>query len=435
MSGLRLSVFWDALRRSFWFLPAVAMVAGAVLGWAIGSLDDNVTLRLGVVSFSDPGNARELLQTIATVTVTVIGISFSVTVVTLQLASQQLGPRVLRTFQADALNKFVLSLFLGLFVYCIVVLTTLDTGSRDSAPELAVALAIALSIVAFGSFVAFIHNIVESLQPSRLIRRIATDGQRTLTRPFPSGIGSEPRDPAEAAAEVARRSSTGVRHVVHAQGPGFLVTIDGRRLVQTAAQEDAVVCQSLAIGEFAVTGMPLAEVWTARPGADAATERLAAAFGLENERTLVQDALFPIRQLADVGLRALSPGLNDPTTAENAMGTLADLSVRFARSRRPAAIRVDDDGTPRFVAIVPDLDALVRLGFDQVRVAAAGHPVVAARLIELLGVVEHAAAEHGLDCAEARRQVSLLREGVAGEVPTASDERLVRGGTEPASAK
>ena len=418
MNGLRLAARWDALRRSFWFLPAIAMPLGALLGWGIGNLDGSVRLDFGVVSLSDRDSARGLLETIATVTVTVIGISFSVTVVALQLASQQLGPRVLRTFQADSLNKFVLSLFLGLFVYCIVVLMTLDSGASGTVPELAVAVAIALAIVAFGFFVAFIHNIVESLQASTMIRRIAGEAQRVLDAPYPSGIGDGPRDAAEAAAEVAHRSRTGTRREVRAERAGFLVTVNGEHLMEVAAGADLLVCQRLAIGEFAVTGMPLADVWSPHAVSDEVVGRVAGAFAFEQERTLLQDVAFPVRQFADVALRALSPSLNDPTTAENAMDTLADMLIRHARNEPPAAIRLDDRGTPRLVAIVPDLDSLIRLGFDQVRVAADGQPVVAARLVELLGRIEHEAAARGVRGTEAGRQMELLREGPAGETPS-----------------
>jgi uncharacterized membrane protein len=420
----RLAARWDALRRSFWFLPALAMAGGAGLAWVIGSLDDAIDLHFGVVSFNDPSSARRLLQTIATVTVTVIGISFSVTVVALQLASQQLGPRVLRTFQADALNKFVLSLFLGLFVYCLVVLT-LDTSGSNAVPELAVAVALALAIVAFGAFVAFIHNIVESLQASTLIKRIAADGQRTLEHRFPESIGSDPPEPAAAENRVSRWTGDAPPLPVPAPRAGFLVGIDERRLMEAAIGDDVLVVQRVAIGDFAVTGAVLADIRGGRGDRDDVAGQVAEAFRLEGERTVVQDVAFPLRQLADVALRALSPGLNDPTTAENAMGSATDMLVRFARRGAPSPIRVDGQGTPRFIAIVPGLDDLVRLGFDQVRVAAATHPLVAARLIELLRHVEEVASAYGRSAGEARRQRRLLGAGVEDQVPTAEDELFV----------
>jgi len=413
------SARWDTLRRSFWLLPALAMASGGLLAWVIGTLDQGIDLNLGVVEFNDPSSARQLLQTIATVTVTVIGISFSVTVVALQLASQQLGPRVLRTFQADALNKFVLSLFLGLFVYCLVVLT-LDNPAGHTVPELAVAVAVVLATVAFAAFVAFIHNIVESLQASTMIRRIAADGQRALDERFPGAIGSEPEDGRAAAAQARGRAAGHAAREVHAPRAGFAVGVDGRQLMEAAKDDDLLVAQRLPLGDFAVTGTVMALVWSRDEVDEDTANRVAAAFQLEDERTVVQDAAFPVRQLADVALRALSPGLNDPTTAENAMDSLADMLVRFARSETPSPVRVDDGGNPRFLALVPQLHDLVKLGFDQVRVAAEGHPGVAARLIELLEQVERIAGAEGRGATELRRQRRLLRDQLDGGLPAAA---------------
>jgi uncharacterized membrane protein len=137
--------------------------------------------------------------------------------------------------------------------------------------------------------------------------------------------------------------------------------------------------------------------------ARALSDEVERAFEIADERSVVQDPAFPIRQLADVALRGLSPSLNDPTSAENAMGSLADLLVRFARRGQPAPVRVDDSGAPRFVALVSTLDDLVRLRFEQVRVKAATYPVVAVELIRLLSEVERSANEMGTACAEARR--------------------------------
>jgi len=399
---------WDALRRSFWFLPGVAMVVAAVLGWAIPTVAEPIRLDLGIVSFSEADTVRSLLQTIATVTVTVIGISFSVTVVALQLASQQLGPRVLRTFEGEPINKLVLSVFLGLFVYCIVVLTTLRPGEGDTVPELGVTVAIVASIGAFGLFVAFIHATVQSLQASTLIKRIAADGHRAIEGRFPAGIGADPDDPA-AATRSAQDRMQGSGTVVTATRAGFLTLVDGDAIEATAVEHDLLVRQVARLGDFVVTGTPLAQVWSQRePDAERIQELLAPAFRLGSERTVVQDVAFSVRQLADVALRALSPSLNDPTTAENAMGSLADTLIVFARTDCAPRVRVDADGRPWFVADAPDLDDLVRLGFEQVRAASAHHPVVAARLLELLSAIDLAAAHSGTRSAEAARQSDLL---------------------------
>ena len=142
-----MSLYWfDALRRSFWFLPAAAMAAGLVTGFGLVELDYALGLDPGVFTFVDLQSARAVLQTIATVTVSVAGLAFSVTVVALQLASQQLSPRVLRTFQGDRLAQGVLAAFVGTFVYSLIVLAKL---TERGVPALSVTIAIVLAVAAF----------------------------------------------------------------------------------------------------------------------------------------------------------------------------------------------------------------------------------------------------------------------------------------------
>ncbi len=151
------------------------MAVGIVVGYLLVELDYSMELAPGVFNFVDLQSARAVLQTIATVTVSVIGLSFSVILVALQLASQQLSPRVLRTFQRDRLAQSVLAVFIGTFMYCLIVLAKLR---EDAVPALSVSIGVLSAIVAFMLFVAFIHHIVVSLKPSTLIKRIGADGAR-----------------------------------------------------------------------------------------------------------------------------------------------------------------------------------------------------------------------------------------------------------------
>lgn len=410
MSGNRAQL--EVLRRSFWFLPSLALVVGGGLGYGLPVVDEALQADVFLVELDRPDNARGLLETIATVTVSVAGIAFSVTVVALTLASQQLGPRVLRTFQANRLAQTTLALFLGTFAYSLVVLTSLGTRGEEGVPQISVTAAILAAAASFALFVAFIHDIVESLQASTLIRRIAADGHAAIERRFPGDIGAEPSDRSAARSEADSlvAASSGVE--VRAPRAGYVQRLDGEGLLSAAIRHDAVVVQRVKLGDFVLTGGVLAEAW---PGgetdADAACAEIGAAFHLGDERTVVQDVAFPVRQLADVALRGLSPSLNDPTTAENAMGSVADTLVRFARANRPCEVRIAGDGRPRFVALAPDLDNLVHLGFDQVRVSAAGMPTMPGRLLDLLGQIEAVAREHGASTAEAEHQARLIREG------------------------
>ncbi|MGI8945204.1 MAG: DUF2254 family protein [Thermoleophilaceae bacterium] len=187
--------------------------------------------------------------------------------------------------------------------------------------------------------------------------------------------------------------------------------------------------QCVVVGDYVTPTEVLAEVW-AEDLPEGDREALVAtvrdAFVLAQERSLVQDVAFSVRQLSDIALKGLSPGINDPSTAENAMDAMTAVIIHFARSEQPCELRVDGAAKPRFVARVADLNDVVRLGFAQVRVFAAADPVASVRMLVLLERISRAAREVGLDHAEVTRQAALLSEGAAGEAPTVEDANQVR---------
>lgn len=412
----------DAVRRSFWLLPGVGIAIGALVGYFLVELDYDHELAPGVFNFVDLQSARAVLQTIATVTVSVIGLSFSVILVALQLASQQLSPRVLRTFQGDRLAQAVLAVFIGTFMYCLIVLAKLR---EEGVPALSVSVGVLSAIVAFVLFVAFIHHIVISLKPSTLIKAIGIDGRHVIGQRWPqAGEPPERLENARRAVDEHRRHD-GV--AVRAPSAGFVSVVHVDALLRLAADRDLLILQRAPIGDYVLTGAVLASVHGDRASAEAAVKQIQDEFVLDQERSLVGDVGFPVRQLADVALRGLSPSLNDPTTAENAIDMLADLLVRFVAEERVEPIRTaDGSDEPRFVASVPDLDGLVRLGFEQIRVAAAAHPAVAEHVIGRLDEIARSAVEHGWDAGEIRRQQDLMRDAPAGEVPNDEDAEAVR---------
>ncbi len=421
MLARRFPLRLDALRRSFWVLPAVGIAIGVVVGYFLVEIDYTLELAPGVFNFVDLQSARAVLQTIATVTVSVIGLSFSVILVALQLASQQLSPRVLRTFQGDRLAQSVLAVFIGTFMYSLVVLAKLR---EEGVPALSISIGVLSAIVAFMLFVAFIHHIVVSLKPSTLIKRIGVDGRWVIEERWPQA-GEVPESLEHARRAVERqRSQDGVP--VPAPRAGFVSAVDADALVRLAAERDVVIIQRARIGDYVLTGAVLATVHGDRDAAEAVVEEVQGQFVLGEERSLAGDVGFPMRQLADIALRGLSPSLNDPTTAANAIDMLADLLLRYVSEDPPEPIRAGADGQPRFVALVPDLADLLRVEFEQVRVAAAGHPVILRQLIARLDEVARAAVEHGSDIGELRRQQQLMRDAPAGQVPNDEDARSVQ---------
>ncbi len=398
----------DTLRRAFWLPSAVAIVGGVVLAYALREFDAQANPSVGLFAFEDFDSARGMLSTIAGATVSVAGLSFSVTIVALQLASSQLSPRVLTTFREDRVAQATLASFLGVFAYSVVLLARLTSGDGNL-PQVALLVAVLGALMAFSLFVAFIGRTVAALQASNVIRRIAEEGGRAQATAHPTGVGGAPADPdaARSAAERLVQDSDSVP--LTARRAGFLLNLSDQ-LIERARAADALVVQRREIGEFIVAGEVVA-VAHLRDGPDEATaERLERCFSYGEERTPSGDIAFPVRALTDVALRALSPSLNDPTTAENALGSLTQTLLLFARTDPAADVRVDADGQPRLWARAPGLEDLVILGFEQVRLMVADeHPTTAARLISWLEEIARAGDQAGMGSRQARRQIELLR--------------------------
>lgn len=411
----RLGSALEAMRSSFGFPAAVAMVLGLGIGFAMPALDTALDVDVPVFEFAGQDAARSLLETVATTTVAVAGLAFSVTVVAFTLAASQLSPRVLRTFRADRLSQLTLACFLGTFIYCLAVLVRLgSTPDGPQVPNLSITVAVVLAIASFALFTAFIAHIVRMLQPSSVIDGIRSTGREVVAKPYPAGVGSEPDDEEAAWRAVERRRGAGDGTPVRARDDGYLSSFRAQGVLAAAAACDALVEQRVEVGDYVMPGTELARIWCDDDERrEALVERVRDAFVCGRQRTPVQDPAFPIRQLADIALKGLSPGINDPTTAENAMEALTALLIHAAQAERPSPLRTDEDGTVRLVARAPDLDALVRLGFEQAQVFAASDPVVSRRLVALLERVELVAAEAGLRCKEPARQAA--RAAVAAE--------------------
>ncbi len=412
----RMALVWDGMKASFGFPSGVAMFTGAVVGLALPALDNSLNITVPALTFDSQSTARGLLETIATTTTTVAGLSFSVTVVAITLASSQLSPTVLRSFRSDRLSQITLAVFLGTFVYSLTLLVRLGvSGEYADPPNLSMTLAVLLAFAAFGTFAAFIAHILRMLQPSSVIASIHDDGVEATAELYPSGPG-EPES-AERAALLAASAMDGARVVeVRAEKNGYLTVVDTGSLIEAAVESGAIIRQCAPIGAYVVSGQVIAEAGiepgAAEDGDDASADELAAAvdsaFLLGQLRTLVQDIAFPVRQLADIALKGLSPGINDPTTAENAIDAMGSFLVEFVSCDRPCPVRVDEAGEPRLIALAPDLDDLIRLGFEQVRISAATHPTISGRILFLLDVIEQACERQGFESTEIPRQRRLI---------------------------
>jgi uncharacterized membrane protein len=415
----------EQVRHSFWVVPAAGIALGAVLGLLAPGVDGHLRLPDAVSFSGDTETARAVLGAIVALTVSVAGISFSVIVVALVLSSQQLSPRVLRSFQRNPLNRIVLALFLGTAIYAVVVLSAVNGDESDRVPEFATSVAMVLAAFSLAFFVVFLHHILRSLNASVVIRRIASEGQAATEAPYPQGAGHDATDLESAERTLRELQRGGIRNEIAARRAGYLATVQAGRLVEIAAGADAFVQQRATIGEFVLTGAPLATVWTRDEPDDAFVERVRAAFLLNEERIVDHDIAFPIRQLADVALKGLSPSVNDPTTAENAMDSVADSLLRASNQDWGTELRLDAEQAPRLAVSRPSFDELVALGFGEVRRDAAQRPAFSVRLLELLAQLAELGGEPAQRSEEVQRQAMLVRDHAAAVAETDADRRLV----------
>lgn len=428
----RLLALWQDLRSSLWFVPSLIVLSAMALAAGLVELDSALG-REALAGWprlfgAGAAGSRGMLTAIATSMITVSGVAFSITVVTLSLASAQYSSRVLRNFMSDRGNQVVLGVFLGVFAYCLVVLRTIRGGDEGAfVPSLAVLTAVVLALAAVGLLIYFIHHVALSVQAAHILHAVAQETAAAIDRLFPKGMGeaAEPEH-APAAPEVARAWCP-----VPARRTGFVKRVDEEGLVRWAADRAAVVRMEAGIGEFVAEGAPLVSVASAG-GAEAGAEaELNALFDLGRQRTVEQDAAFGFRQAVDVALKALSPGVNDVTTAILAVDYLAALLARLASRRLPSPLRLEG-GALRVIARRPDFAAFVALAFDEVRRSAGGNVRVFEHLLAGLGRAGAAASPPRR--AALLAQALAVREEVGRQVPAPADRAALEAAADRVAA-
>lgn len=368
-----------AVKDSFWFIPSAGLLAAVLLGIALIEVEAAVDVQLAErwprLFGSGAEGARGMLSAIASSMITVAGVVFSMTVVALSLAASAYSPRVLRTFMRDRPTQAAFAVFVGVFVYCLVVLRTVRDPSEGVGfiPSIAVFTALVLALVGVWVLVYFIHHVAVSIQVSTILGRIAAETRSTIRNLYPDDLAL-----GEDEAERAPDPHVSWR-IVPARRTGYIVALDTEALLAFACRRGVDLRMELAIGDFAIEGLPLAAL--ARGGGDAgdAADAVDSAFAVAAERTIEQDPAFGIQQIVDVAARALSPGINNPSTAALCIDHLSAIFVELARRRMPL-VALGDAGAPCVIGKGPTFDSLVEAAFAPLVRDAAGNAETLAHL-------------------------------------------------------
>lgn len=355
---LRLERTMERVKVSLWLAPTIATLVAIALATALPMMDRRIAQDSQAWFLFEGGaeGARELLSTIASSMISLTALVFSITVLVLQLASGQFSPRVIRTFLQEPATKVAMAVFVGTFVYAFVLLTKVRAAPVVFVPALSVWFAFVLILGSVGVFIRYIDRMANSVRAITVLVRVAAETRQGIDRMYPDAVSEEP----EAAIPPSRAPDV---TICHAGAPGVVTAVDATTLLHLAAGAGVLIALVPRIGDFVPSDAPLFRIWGS---SDVAEAELRHTVAIESERTPHQDPAFGFRQLVDVAVRALSPGLNDPTTAVQALDQLHDLVRRLSRRHFPAETRADETGAVRLVLPRPTFDDYVRLAFEEI---------------------------------------------------------------------
>ena len=396
----RLTSTWDALFASYWFLPGLLSLGSvflAILMVWIDTGEDKLTWLRNIrfIYLNQPDAARTLLSAIASSMIGVAGVTFSITMVVLSLTSGQYGPRLLGNFMRDKGNQFVLGVFIGNFIYCLLVLRTVRSADESGAltafvPHLAVTFSVLLAAFGLGVFIYFIHHTAESIQASSIITNIANSLEDLIKKLYPDEQLSHQRglsDEAQSVASSVPKNFDDEAHNVRMKRSAYLQTVGTQDLIAAAKEHNVILKITHRPGTFLLERRPLLYVWPDERLNDDLEERLRSAFSFGPRRTPLQDFDFLFDQLTEVALRALSPGINDPVTAIECINRIGE-GFNLLASRKPISpYFCDDEDKLRLIYTQVEIPDLVANTFGPLRRFSGDNMMVSMHMLQTFKVL------------------------------------------------
>ncbi|PQO43983.1 DUF2254 domain-containing protein [Blastopirellula marina] len=383
----RLTTLWDQSRASFWFVPSMFLVVGIMFGFALPMLDLEIDFSKyeSIWLQTTTDGSRSVLSTIAGSMVTVAGVVFSLTMVTLSIASGQYGTRVLRSLMEDNTAQVAMGSLLATSVYCFLVLRTLQ--DRDQyVPVLSVNAAIVAAIACLIILIYFVHNVASEIQAPRIVEALGTDLNASIERLYPEEIGQALPEAARLTddpIEKFRRDSV----TVDTKAEGYLQGIDVATLLSAAKSHDVIIEMRKRPGDFITVGDAIADVGPAGKSNDGLARTIRETLIVGTSRTPRQDVNCAVHELVQVAIRALSPAVNDSFTAMNSIDRLGAALCRLALREIPSPYRYDEEEQLRVIARPCGFGEVLGAAFNQIRQCGEGSGATTLRLLEALTTV------------------------------------------------
>lgn len=385
-----------ALRGGFLVRPMVIAISLGLSGTILSSLEETYPVlaawvpRLLFPSRSDPQVAQVILAGIAASIMTVVSIVFAILLMTLTLASMQFSPRILVSFVRDRATQWTLGLFLGTFAYCLGALPAARTMPHPFAPVATTVGAMALALLCVGWLIFFIQHISQAISVNHIVDRIASETEDVIDRLMPHDRTNDYRD------GVPALDLNGTQTPVLNMVSGYIRFVDIDNLVAVAKASGLQIRVLRRVGHFVPAGIPLLIVGSRRALQPPLATALLATFDIGPIRTLQQDVEFGVIQIVDIALKAISPAVNDPSTAITCLDQLSRILIRWISRYGPEVILSDPPHVVRVVMPAIELDGLLDTAFEQIRHYAVTDVVVSARLLRALDDIAMSTDDAGI---------------------------------------
>jgi uncharacterized membrane protein len=364
------------LKLTSWTIP----LTYTVVTLAVGMTFPRVEHRLfpDVVSTIGASSAIAICSSIASGMIALTGIVFSLAFVMVQFSATAYSPRLVLWVARDPVVSHALGMFTATFLYALIELAWLDRGDSGRVPFLSTLMVVALLIASVGMFIALIERL-GMLQVNRMLIFTGDRGRHAIEELYPSTESAA----ASATADKPKLSELPVTQTLtHAGRPQVIQAIRVAELLTLATESGAVIEVAAAVGDTVLQKTPLVRVYSARQPVD--EQRLKAAFEIGDERTFEQDPKYAIRLVVDIAIKALSPAINDPTTAVQALDQIEDLLIRLGHCRLDIGNYHDSQGALRLVVPFPMWDDFLRLSLDEIRFCGANSVQVMRRMNALV---------------------------------------------------
>ncbi|HSM23542.1 MAG TPA: DUF2254 domain-containing protein [Anaerolineaceae bacterium] len=387
----KIAIFFENVRENFWLLPSIMVIVS--IGMAIGlvyvdrGLERDTLAAIRVFYTGGAEGARELLSTVASAMMSVTGVTFSITIVALSIASSQFGPRLLRNFMRDTGNQIVLGTFVSTFIYCLLVLRTIRSAEEAFfVPFISVTIAILLAILSIGVLIYFMHHVSSSINAENVISLIQKDIEKAIEKLYPDAERYT-ADFEDFVDEEVLEKLEQKGMVIRAEKSGYVQGVDYDSLLNTAQSEDVIMDVKVRAGDFIDQDSEIIHIVPAKQFDEDRHNDLQAAVIIGARRARTQDVEYEINQLVGIAVRALSPSLNDPFTAMSAIDQLGAALSNMAERNIPPSYRHDENGDFRLLLNTVTFQGAVDTAFNKIRQYGHNSVSVLIRLLETLTII------------------------------------------------